>query len=242
MNRPKCVSNFTQIPNLLIRCKSLSASARMFLIAAISTPDGWKFSEEGMQSAFGFKRAEVRNSVKELISAGILKRKPIVNDRQLLRGYDWQFDFNFLTDKNDDISENSSAQPHYGEPYHGEPYYGEPCHGEPPHGTPQNGDYTIHSNQDSEINTQTKKTEFTTSKHKQLAVRKRHTLTTSQLSEICRRFNGNEDALEEIRRVSVLCDKTNWKGISDPFSYLIGVGNREIEKWNGFVMRAEAAV
>lgn len=83
--------------------------------------------------------------------------------------------------------------------------------------------------------------EMTTSKLNRLAVEKTIGLTDEQLDKICYRFKDHPDAISEIQRVLTMCIKTKWLGISNPYSYIIGVGQREVEKWDGFVARCDAS-
>lgn len=59
-------SNFTMIPNSIIRDNNLSLKARFLLIFMLQLPSDWTFNERGLASAIGEGRGSIRGALKEL--------------------------------------------------------------------------------------------------------------------------------------------------------------------------------
>ena len=65
--------NYTCISNDVFR-SDLSLKARGMLCTMLSLPDGWEFSENGLQAILKDGQTSIRSAIKELESAGFLSR------------------------------------------------------------------------------------------------------------------------------------------------------------------------
>lgn len=67
----------TRVQNSIIWDKTLSTSARFSLIAMLSLPDSWDYSVRGMAVMLNVSKDTMSKYIKELETAGYLKRKQI---------------------------------------------------------------------------------------------------------------------------------------------------------------------
>ena len=66
--------DFVQIPNSILTNPDISLKAKGILALMLSLPDNWKFSIEGIASKCKESRECISNAIKELESAGYVKR------------------------------------------------------------------------------------------------------------------------------------------------------------------------
>ena len=66
--------DFVQIPNSILTSPDISLKAKGILALMLSLPDNWKFSIEGIASKCKESKECISNAIKELESAGYIKR------------------------------------------------------------------------------------------------------------------------------------------------------------------------
>ena len=82
-------SNFTTIPNELIRSSTLSCKAFKLLCLGLSHSGGWHFSKAQMATCFKEGMTTLETALKELREAGYLHTTPKKGKDGKIRGYNW---------------------------------------------------------------------------------------------------------------------------------------------------------
>lgn len=72
---------YTRIPNALISDATLSLAARMVYVYIASQDKGWVFRPSVMERELGVERKYRLRLIKELITAGLIKREPVTGIR-----------------------------------------------------------------------------------------------------------------------------------------------------------------
>lgn len=78
-------SNFTIIPNNIFKDKTLSMKAKGLLCLMLSLPPTWEFSEVGLSKLSSDNITSIKSGLKELESAGYLRRERIRNEKGHLK-------------------------------------------------------------------------------------------------------------------------------------------------------------
>lgn len=139
VNRTKLSSNFTSLPNEMLRSKSLSLTAKGLLVMMLSHTREWVMSLEDIEN-FGFESREfLRKAAKELEQAGYVTRSnPRDPTTKTFKGTVWTW-----TDKPVPMSERTSGRRAV-KPTDGKPTVGEPATGKPTVANPSMIRKTIH--------------------------------------------------------------------------------------------------
>jgi hypothetical protein len=80
--------NFTQVSNIIINDKNLSAGAKGVFMYLMSKPDGWKYYIDEIVSNFHESKYAIKKYIKELELNGYLLRKAIREDGKF-QGWDY---------------------------------------------------------------------------------------------------------------------------------------------------------
>jgi hypothetical protein len=80
--------NFTQVSNIIINDKNLSAGAKGVFMYLMSKPDGWKYYIDEIVSNFNESKYAIKKYIKELELNGYLLRKAIREDGKF-QGWDY---------------------------------------------------------------------------------------------------------------------------------------------------------
>jgi hypothetical protein len=80
--------HFTQVSNIIINDKNLSAGAKGVFIYLMSKPDGWKYYIDEIVSNFNESKYAIKKYIKELEMHGYLLRKAIREDGKF-QGWDY---------------------------------------------------------------------------------------------------------------------------------------------------------
>ncbi|MBR5613985.1 MAG: helix-turn-helix domain-containing protein [Clostridia bacterium] len=82
--------DFVQIPNSILTSPDISLKAKGILALMLSLPDNWKFSIEGIASKCKESRECISNAIKELESAGYVKRSMKHGDDGKITGMEYE--------------------------------------------------------------------------------------------------------------------------------------------------------
>ncbi len=82
--------DFVQIPNSILTSPDISLKAKGILALMLSLPDNWKFSIEGIASKCKESRECISNAIKELESAGYVKRTMMHGDDGKITGMEYE--------------------------------------------------------------------------------------------------------------------------------------------------------
>ena len=82
--------DFVQIPNSILTSPDISLKAKGILALMLSLPDNWKFSIEGIASKCKESRECISNAIKELESAGYVKRTMKHGDDGKITGMEYE--------------------------------------------------------------------------------------------------------------------------------------------------------
>ena len=77
MKLQKASVNFTQVSNVILNDKCLSAKAKGVYCYLFSKPDNWDFSSERIANEFSDGEKSIRSALKELEDAGYLERQKL---------------------------------------------------------------------------------------------------------------------------------------------------------------------
>lgn len=80
--------DYTHISNDVFK-SDLSLKARGLICTMLSLPDGWEFSENGLQAILKDGQTAIRSAIKELENAGFLYRERARDDKGRVCGCDW---------------------------------------------------------------------------------------------------------------------------------------------------------
>ena len=82
--------DFVQIPNSILTSADISLKAKGILALMLSLPDNWKFSIEGIASKCKESKECISNAIKELESAGYVKRTMKHGDDGKITGMEYE--------------------------------------------------------------------------------------------------------------------------------------------------------
>ena len=82
--------DFVQIPNSILTSPDISLKAKGILALMLSLPDNWKFSIEGIASKCKESKECISNAIKELESAGYIKRTMMHGDDGKITGMEYE--------------------------------------------------------------------------------------------------------------------------------------------------------
>ncbi len=82
--------DFVQIPNSILTNPDISLKAKGILAQMLSLPDNWKFSIEGIAGKCKESRECIGNAIKELESAGYVKRTMMHGDDGKITGMEYE--------------------------------------------------------------------------------------------------------------------------------------------------------
>ena len=82
--------DFVQIPNSILTSPDISLKAKGILALMLSLPDNWKFSIEGIASKCKESKECISNAIKELESAGYVKRTMKHGDDGKITGMEYE--------------------------------------------------------------------------------------------------------------------------------------------------------
>lgn len=82
--------DFVQIPNSILTSPDISLKAKGILALMLSLPDNWKFSIEGIASKCKESKECISNAIKELESAGYVKRSMKHGDDGKITGMEYE--------------------------------------------------------------------------------------------------------------------------------------------------------
>ena len=97
--RRKLKENFTIISNDIFKDKRLSMKGRGLLCTLLSLPDGWEFTEKGIEALFPDGQFATRSAIKELTELGYLKRERIRGEGGKLGICEWTISDHPMTEK-----------------------------------------------------------------------------------------------------------------------------------------------
>lgn len=80
-------TDYTVVDNNIFKNKQLTLKAKGMICTMLSLPDDWNFSEDGLVSLSNDGKAAIRNTLKELMQFGYLRRERRRDDKGVLREY-----------------------------------------------------------------------------------------------------------------------------------------------------------
>ena len=106
--------DFVQIPNSILTSPDISLKAKGILALMLSLPDNWKFSIEGIVSKCKESKECIGNAIKELESAGYVKRTMIRGDDGKITGMEYEIfeeSYAITTDEEHDDEKPCEEEP-----------------------------------------------------------------------------------------------------------------------------------
>ena len=103
--------DFVQIPNSILTSPDISLKAKGILALMLSLPDNWKFSIEGIASKCKESKECISNAIKELESAGYVKRTMKHGDDGKITGMEYEiFEEPYTVTENEEHNEEKHCE------------------------------------------------------------------------------------------------------------------------------------